>query len=105
MYGMGTQIRKWWVRAGGALALVALSLAWTAGRGAAASLAPPATPVGRGMMQAGRDGKYSFVLFYRANDRASETMKGTFEKAQGRLGEQGPVLLGGDQFEGPRPTW
>ena len=102
---------RWFARGG--LALAAVSLAWVTGcgRGSAAtqaSSAPrtvkpesavaagfPSTPVGRAIVQAGRDGKYAFVLFYRPKEQASETMRATVERAKSKL-EAKAVLLSVD---------
>jgi len=87
----------------GGLALASLSLLWVAGCGKssaatqaagrpsateasrAASSNTPATPTEKAITQAGRDGKYSFVLFYRSREAASESMKGTFDRVKDRL--------------------
>ena len=87
----------------GGLALAAVSLLWVAGCGQGsaatqASSAPrtakpgsavaagfPSTPVGKAITQAGRNGKYAFVLFFRSKEQASETMRQTFGRANGKL--------------------
>jgi len=97
----------------GAIALAALSLIGVAGCGKgsataqaarkpdatassrAASVGFPSTPVGKAIVQAGKDGKYSFVLFYRPKEQASETMRATVERAKGKL-EAKAVLLSVD---------
>jgi len=106
----GVNIRRPWWFAWGGLALASLSLLWVAGcgRGSAATQASstprttqsggaaeagfPATPVGRAITQAGRDGKYSFVLFYRPKEQASETMRATLERAKGKLKAKAVLL-------------
>ena len=97
----------------GAIALAALSLVGVAGCGKgsaavqaarkpdatassrAASAEFPSTPVGNAIVQAGKDGKYSFVLFYRPKEQASETMRAALERAKGKL-EAKAVLLSVD---------
>jgi len=97
----------------GAIALAALSLVGVAGCGKgsaavqaarkpdatassrAASAEFPSTPVGKAIVQAGKDGKYSFVLFYRPKEQASETMRAALERAKGKL-EAKAVLLSVD---------
>jgi len=87
----------------GGLALASLSLLWVAGCGQGsaatqASSAPrtvkpesavaagfPSAPVGKAIVQAGRDGKYAFVLFYRPGEKASEAMRETLRRANGKL--------------------
>jgi hypothetical protein len=99
---------RWFVW--GALALAALSLVWAGGWGKrppsakassragatepsrAASPNTLATPTERAITRAGRDGKYSFVLFYRPREQASEAMRDTFDRAKGKLGSQAVFL-------------
>jgi len=94
----------------GAIALAALSLVGVAGCGKgsaavqaarkpdatassrAASAGFPSTPVGKAIVQAGKDGKYSFVLFYRPKEQASETMRSTFGRAKGKLKAKAVLL-------------
>jgi len=101
--------RASWV-IGGAVALAVLSLVWVTGcgKGSAAAQAArtpeatassrtapagfPATPVGNAIVQAGKDGKYSFVLFYRPKEQASETMRATLERAKGKLKTKAVLL-------------
>jgi len=99
---------RWFVW--GALALAALSLVWAGGWGKrppsakassragatepsrAASPNTLATPTERAIARAGRDGKYSFVLFYRPREQASEAMRDTFDRAKGKIGSQAVFL-------------
>ena len=101
--------RPRWFEWGG-LALAAVSLAWVTGcgRGSAATQASstpratqsssvasagfPSTPVGKAIVQAGKEGKSSFVLFYRPKEQASEAMRDTFERASGKLGAKAVFL-------------
>jgi len=82
----------------GGLALATLLLVSAAGcgKGSAATQGPteasraafpkvPVTPTEKAIAQASREGKYSFVLFYRPGERASEAMKTTFDRAKGDL--------------------
>jgi hypothetical protein len=95
---------------GGAVVLAALSLVWVTGcgKGSAAPQASrtpeatassrtalagfPSTSVGDAIVQAGKDGKYSFVLFYRPKEQASETMRATLERAKGKLKAKAVLL-------------
>ena len=98
-----------WLSAG-AIVLAALSLVWVAGCGEGSAAAPatrrpnaaassraasagfPSTPVGKAIVQAGKDGKYSFVLFYRPKEEASEAMRDTLGRAKGKLGAKAVFL-------------
>jgi hypothetical protein len=106
----GVNIRRPWWFAWGGLALASLSLLWVAGcgRGSAATQAAgrpsatessraaspntPATPTERAIAQAGRDRKYSFLLFFRSKEQASEAMRDTFGRAKGKLGAKAAFL-------------
>ena len=92
-----TTWRPRWVAWGG-LALTALLLVSAAGCGKgtaatqsqtdasrAASPKAPLTPTEKAMERASREGKYSFLLFYRPGERASEAMRATFERAKRKL--------------------
>ena len=106
----GVNVRRPGWFAWGGLASAFLSLVWVAGCGMssaatqassaptaakpenAAATAFPSTPVGQAIVQAGKDGKYSFVLFYRSQEQASEAMTDTFSRAQGILSARAVFL-------------
>jgi len=105
---MKTSIRRFVWLGWGAVALAALSLVWVAGCGKSASTgvstasgaavaasaekggAPSvgktgASPAERMIERAGKESKYTFLLFYRPNEPADKKMKDTFARAGARL--------------------
>ena len=102
-HGVNTRRPRWHTWGGLALATLLLVSAAGCGKGSAATQGPteasraaspkgPVTLTEKAIAQASREGKYSFVLFYRPGEQASEAMRTTFARAKGKL-ESKAVLL------------